>query len=201
MGDLTNQVAWSPNQRRIHPEQQEKHDKIMTDLFNSDHSDFDLTSITTAKTATIKYKEKMYKFTIIPGGNYNGDGPKTFTITNIPGEEGMYEDKTQFLNEILGERIVLTVDKMKPADIIISPDTSYSSSTMLDRTYVFELVTGAGGGGGGGGAASRAGGGKSVRRRSRKRYSRRRRVSNKKYSASRRGRGRGRGRGRRSRKN
>ncbi len=173
----------------------------MTDLFNSDHSDFDLTSITTAKTATIKYKEKMYKFTIIPGGNYNGDGPKTFTITNIPGEEGMYEDKTQFLNEILGERIVLTVDKMKPADIIISPDTSYSSSTMLDRTYVFELVTGAGGGGGGGGAASRAGGGKSVRRRSRKRYSRRRRVSNKKYSASRRGRGRGRGRGRRSRKN
>jgi hypothetical protein len=196
---------------RTPPEEQAKIDRTMDELFTIDPSKpFDLESIAVATHATIKYGPNMYQFNIIPGGNYHDDEPKTFTINNdIPGEEGMNDVKTQFLTEILNKRIVLTVDdmNMKPADIIISHH--HSSSDILGGVYEFKLVTGsaaseAGGGGAAGGVGAgdgSKGGGKSVRRRSRKRYSRRRRVSNKKYSASRRGRGRGRGRGRRSRKN
>jgi hypothetical protein len=197
--------------QQLTPEEKEKRwmELLRAPASDPDQVPFDLKSIVNATHATIKYRdeygEDMYQFNIIPGGYFPGS-PKTFTITNIPDEdEHMKHEKEAFLNEILGKPIVLTVDHMKPADIIISHHSSSSSSDKLDGVYVFELVTGAaaseaGGGGAAGGGGSQ-GGGKSVRRRSRKSYSRRRRVSNKKYSASRRGRGRGRGRGRRSRKN
>jgi hypothetical protein len=220
MGDLRGQydeagVAFASNHPTlVHPQDQARNDQIMDDMFKSDPPDpdqvpFDLKSIVNATHATIKYRdnygEDMYRFNIIPGGYFPGS-PKTFTINNIPGEEHMKYEKETFLKEILGKPIVLTVGHQETQNLILHRDPA--SSDILGGVYVFESVKGEGGdgGGGGGGAASGVGavvgsqgGGKSVRRRSRKRYSRRRRVSNKKYSASRRGRGRG--RGRRSRKN
>jgi hypothetical protein len=202
------------------PEEKERHwgELLGKDSDPNPHQvPFDLKSIVVATNATITYRETTYRFTIIPAGTFQTEPnsqpePNRFKITNVTDDPiDMTNSKETFLKDIVKHKvpIVLTVDKMKPENIIISPDTitSYSSPTMFDRTYVFKLVSG-GGGGGGGAAASEGGGGgaadvgskrggKSVRRRSRKRYSRRRRVSNKKYSASR----RGRGRGRRSRKN
>ena len=191
-GEHTDSNAFGVNTSRTQQTAQEVK-RAVDDLFKRDPSDFDLTSIKTAVTATIRFEKDIYKFYIIPSGRFDG-GPIVFEISNIHGEEDMADVKTEFLKKILNIPIVLTVDdmNMKPAYIIISPATSSPSSNVIGGLYEFKLVP-EGPAEGGGGAAI---GGKSVRRRSRKCYSssRRRRVSNKKYSASRRGRGSRRGR-------
>jgi hypothetical protein len=191
------QVAWSLNHKRIGPKEHAKIVQNVDDMFKRDLLDYHLISIDihTATLATIEGNQKTYNFIITPAGDF-GNGVKKYIITT----EGDENEAEKFLNEILDKPILLTVDRQETQNIILHRgDKAFSNA--IGGVYVFESVKGgaASEGGGGGGAADVGSkrGGKSVRRRSRKRYSRRRRVSNKKYSASR----RGRGRGRRSRKN
>jgi|LauGreDrversion4_2_1035121.scaffolds.fasta_scaffold09206_6 hypothetical protein len=165
-----------------------------------------------------------FKFRITPAGEF-GRSTQTYRITTDGIDDGINDDvKEEFLKQILkkGQSVLLKSNDVDGgAKNFILPDYSEPSSTKIGGLYRFgsaedpaaEKAAAKAAKAEKAAAAKAAkaakaekaaaaeadqGGGKSVQRRSRKRYSssRRRRVSNKKYSASRRGRGRGRGRGR-----
>ena len=155
--------------------------------------------------AIIEYEQEEYQFTFVPDGNYDATNSMKDTnsikyrITTDGIIDRISSDKKEaFLKKILndGKPVVIKMYGFGAQNFIL-PDYSEPSCTKIGGLYRFGPVDDPEAAAGEAAAAAKEAGnygGKSVRRRSRKRYSSRRRVSNKKYSASRRGRGRGRGR-------